>query len=276
MRIVLLLPLLIGALALGGCSRPKPEPAAEADANTIPGRFKAPEGYEREKYLEDSYQEYIRKLPLKDEGAPVLYYNGEVKEFRDYVSVFDIPILEEDLIQCADAAIKIRAEYLYSERRYGEIEFEITNGMMVPFSRFMEGFRPEMSGNDLSWAEGYGSGAAREVFDEYLKFIYSYAGTYSLSKELRSCPNDEVEIGDMYVVGGFPGHVVIVVDVARNEETHEKAMLLAQSYMPSQDIHILTSPYDISPWYYVRDEELKTPEWEFARGCLMRFGESKG
>jgi len=82
-----------------------------------------------------------------------------------------------------------------------------------------------------------------------------------------------MEIGDVFIVGGSPGHAIIVVDAAANE-MGDKIFLLAQSYMPAQQTHILLNPSDkeISPWYRLRDgEQLITPEWTFAWDDLRRF-----
>ncbi|MCK7517950.1 MAG: DUF4846 domain-containing protein [Ignavibacteriales bacterium] len=57
--------------------------------------------------------------------------------------------------------------------------------------------------------------------------------------------------------GGNPGHVVMVVDLAKDKSTGNRIMLLGQSYMPSQEFHVLKSNTDIFPWYYVRDEKLR-------------------
>ena len=59
--------------------------------------------------------------------------------------------------------------------------------------------------------------------------------------------------------------------VAINKKTGRKIMLLGQSYMPSQEFHILKSYENINPWYFVEDEVLKTPEWTFEKGSLMEF-----
>ena len=61
--------------------------------------------------------------------------------------------------------------------------------------------------------------------------------------------------------------------MAVDQSTDEKVFLLAQSYMPAQDIHILKS-FDnyISPWYKLDfGDTLNTPEWTFTRGDLYRF-----
>jgi hypothetical protein len=76
-----------------------------------------------------------------------------------------------------------------------------------------------------------------------------------------------------FVHGGLPGHAVIVVDVAVNEKTGDKIFMLAQSYMPAQEIHVLRNfSSEFSPWYVENfEEELETPEWTFDPGELMRF-----
>jgi hypothetical protein len=96
----------------------------------------------------------------------------------------------------------------------------------------------------------------------------------SLSKEMKPVMIEDMEIGDVFIQGGSPGHCVIVVDMAMHAQTGEKLFLLAQSYMPAQDIHILKNPQDpqISPWYSIKfGDTLITPEWTFKRTDLKRF-----
>jgi len=51
--------------------------------------------------------------------------------------------------------------------------------------------------------------------------------------------------------------------------------MIAQSYMPAQDIHILinVSKSSISPWYDLVEtaSEVQTPEWTFEGNQLKRF-----
>ena len=80
----------------------------------------------------------------------------------------------------------------------------------------------------------------------------------------------------VFIKGGSPGHVVIVVDVAIHPKTKKKVFLLAQSYMPAQQIHILVNPANrnLSPWYELTDTDsgrLYTPEWTFEKKELKRF-----
>ena len=78
----------------------------------------------------------------------------------------------------------------------------------------------------------------------------------------------------MFIRGGFPGHAVLIVDMAEHEERGDKLFLIVQSYMPAQDIHILVNPADaqLSPWYSIDfGDVLVTPEWNFDAGELRRF-----
>jgi hypothetical protein len=107
-----------------------------------------------------------------------------------------------------------------------------------------------------------------------MDFVFSYCGSYSLSKQLKEVNDREsLQPGDVFVHGGFPGHAVTVMAVAKNE-AGKIIFLLSQGYMPAQDIHILknyTDP-DLSPWYALSDVyPLNTPEWQFHKGSLKRW-----
>ncbi len=243
----------------------------DPEGRTIAERFAPPPGYTRDAYPEPSFQSFLRGYPLKEFDAPLRFYDGRIKPRSFHISVFDMPLLKQDLIQCADAILKLRAEYLYQERAYGKIEFTITNGMRIPFSRFAEGSRVLVSGSKAEWKDGFTKGTSRKVFDEYLKFIYMYAGTYSLSKEAKSKSIERIQVGDFFIQGGSPGHVVLVVDLATDKRSGAKVMLLAQSYMPSQDFHVLKNVSGASPWYPVEAGSLATPEWLFGADSLMSF-----
>ena len=84
----------------------------------------------------------------------------------------------------------------------------------------------------------------------------------------------KIQSGDVFIKGGFPGHAMIVVDVAVNKEG-KKIFMLAQSYMPAQEIHVLKNPMDndLSPWYELKTDNslIYTPEWTFAPNQLRRW-----
>jgi hypothetical protein len=84
-------------------------------------------------------------------------------------------------------------------------------------------------------------------------------------------PVGELAAGDLFIKGGFPGHAVLVADVAQNKATGERRFLLVQSFMPAQEMHVLKNPADpdASPWYPLDfGDRLVTLEWVFPRESL--------
>lgn len=256
-----------------------PQPILNNSLGTsIQTRFNPPKDFHRIQKDSLSFANYLRNLPLKPQHAEVKYYNGETKPNYDvYAAVIDLPIGRRDLHQCADAVMRLRAAYLYEQERYKDIHFNFTNGFRVDYSEWIKGKRISVQGNNVRWKQKTVAGNNPDIFWKYLEVIFSYAGTASLSKEMQAKPLTDIAIGDVFIQGGFPGHAVIVVDMAVHTTTKEKTFLLAQSYMPAQEIQILNNPTnkDLSPWYSVTAirEELKTPEWTFKKSDLKMFVE---
>ncbi len=241
-------------------------------------RIKVPEGYIRIKPSSNSFGEYLQNIPVKKDGTKVLLYNGKIKTPDDvYVAVLDIDVGEKDLQQCADAVMRLRAEYLFSKGRYEEIHFNFTNGFNADYVKYAEGNRFKFKGNSVSWKKTAERDYSYQNFKKYLEIVYTYAGSASLTKELQKVKSlADLEIGDIFIQGGSPGHAVIIIDSAKSKITGEKIFLLAQSYMPAQDIQILKNPEDekLSPWYSNKIlDTLVTPEWEFKKTDLKRFAE---
>lgn len=140
-----------------------------------------------------------------------------------------------------------------------------------------EGSRIKVNGNQVQWyASGKGTDYSYKTFRNYLDMVFMYAGTASLSKELQTVAYTSLQPGDVFIKGGSPGHAVIVIDVAVHPATKKKVFLLAQSYMPAQQIHILINPVSrsLSPWYELTETDsgkLYTPEWIFEKKDLKRF-----
>ena len=60
-------------------------------------------------------------------------------------------------------------------------------------------------------------------FRKYMDFVFAYAGTYSLERELVAADVDDIRAGDVFIKGGFPGHAVLVTDVVANPATGRSA-----------------------------------------------------
>lgn len=269
---LLLIGLLYPATSSAAPSYPWLAPAEQPQP--LEKRLEAPPGFRRVEVKTGSFAEWLRFLPLKPAGTEVRLYDGRLKGRQDvHVAVIDIDVGKRDLQQCADAIMRLRAEYLFSVGRIADISFNATSGEPIPFSRWARGERASLSANRLKWVSGGKVEASHPALRTYLDLVFAYAGTHSLEKELVSVREDDVSIGDIFIQGGFPGHAVIVVDLAINDQG-ERRVLLAQSFMPAQDIHILMNlqAHDGSPWFMVQPgKNLITPEWTFPSGRLRRF-----
>ena len=237
---------------------------------------KVPEEYERIPAEIGSFESWLRNLPLKQGNPPIYLHNGAEKSYQGgHYAVVDIDVGAQDLQQCADAIIRFYAEFLYSKNDFDKIKFKITNGDVVTFRKWISGYRPIVSGNTVTWYMQVEPDSSYENLEKYLKFIFIYAGTYSLNQQLRKVGDiNEMVIGDIFIQAGFPGHAIIVVEMAINKITGEKIFLLCQSFMPAQDIHILQNLNDpgMSPWYRLNfGDTLHTPEWTFEKQDLKRF-----
>lgn len=254
-----------------------PPALIDPKGNTVLDRIRTPKGFDRVKLEKGSFGDYLRNLPLKPDGSKVVYYNGEIKPNDVQAAVIDLDVGKRDLQQCADSVIRLRAEYLYGKGLYDRISFNFTNGFKADYSNWIKGNRISISGNKASWVSGRGdAGADYDSFRSYLDMVFAYAGTLSLSKEMKNIPIEDMEPGDVFIKGATPGHCVIVLDMAYNIDTGRKIYIIAQGYMPAQDMHILKNPAntDDDPWYVLdAGEEIVTPEWTFTKDQLYRFVE---
>lgn len=242
------------------------------DGANIATRFNPPVGYERIPATKGSFAEFLKKLPLESHGSEVHLYNGQLKAYQDaHEAVIKLDIGNKDLQQCADAVIRLRAEYLYQRKEYSRIHFHFTNGFDARYSKWAAGYRIKVSGNKVNWIKTGKPDYSRNTFRAYLDIVFTFAGTLSLSKELKTVKLDSITPGDVFINGGSPGHAVIVTDVIENPVTKQRMFMLAQSYMPAQQIHILKNPSQrsFSPWYTLQaDKNIVTPEWVFAPLCV--------
>ncbi len=212
-----------------------------------------PSGYNRIVYNNTSFENYLQNINLLQSDT-VFLYNGIPKTNQNaHFSILDISVGNKDLQQCADAVMRLRAEYLFAQKKYDEITF-IDNDRKV-----------------YAFAQPY----TKDNLLKYLDKVFGMCGSASLAIQLHSKPNlQNIQPGDVFIKGGFPGHACIVMDVAENKH-NEKIFMLAQSYMPAQQIHILKNYANVNenPWYIVNeiDKYLQTPEYTFTNNQLKSW-----
>jgi len=229
--------------------------AASAAADRLIDRIAPPEGFQRIAVAPGSFADWLRHLPLRPPQTPVRLYDGRPRWQQDkHAAVIAIDTGKRDLQQCADAIMRLRAEYFLSIGQPRQIAFNYTNGKRHAYR---------------------GASSDRRAFRRYMIGVFAYAGTYSLEREMRYAPLGEMQIGDVFIKGGFPGHAMLVVDMAEHPETGEKRFMLLQSFMPAQDMHVVKNPRAAgdTAWFAIPDPDgqLITPDWIFPAKSLRRF-----
>ena len=128
----------------------------------------------------------------------------------------------------------LRAEYLYSQKRYKEIHFNTLSGKRMNYVDYVQG--------DYSQAK----------FRKYMEYVFAYANTESLEKEMQTRKIEDIQIGDVFVTSGNPGHAMIVVDMAMDQNGN-RSLLFAQGMMPAQSVHVVTNLEhgEDTPWYMI-------------------------
>ena len=246
----------------------------DAEGMTLETRVRTPDGYMRKPAGEGSFAAFLRSYPLKEAGSPVLLYDGREKGNQEaHAAVFALPIENEDLQQCADSVMRIYAEYFYRTGQYDKIAFHFVNGFRADYARWREGGRIVVDGNHVSWSNAAAADSSYESFQEYMRMVFAYAGTLSMEGESREITLEEMRAGDVFLKGGSPGHVVMILDVCESKDGN-KAFLLGQGYMPAQEFHLLKNPqHGEDPWYYEEETDypFSTPEYTFPEGSLRRL-----
>ncbi|HTJ12087.1 MAG TPA: DUF4846 domain-containing protein [Dinghuibacter sp.] len=207
-------------------------------------RFPPPPGYHRCVVTPGSYSEWLGELPLKPKGTPTRTYRGAIAATNPYTgAVVDMSVGSEDLQQCADAVMRLRGEYLYYKRRYKDIAFTFTSGFRCDYLHYAQGYRFRAGRWVLAAAPDY----TYKTFMQYMRLVFMYCGTLSLEKELQPVKDARtLQAGDIFIHGGSPGHCFIVLEAVENDKG-QRLLLLAQSFMPAQNIQIVQ--VSGNPWF---------------------------
>ena len=243
------------------------------EGNTLFTRFITPKGYKRVEVAKGSFADFIGNYTLEPDGTPVYYFNKREKDGEGHVAVFSMEVAEEDLQQCADSIMRIYAEYLYKSGRHDEISFHFVDGFVCDYNNWKQGYRVKFVDDKPHWEQVASSDDSEETFKKYLRIVFSYSSTLSMENEARPIDISELKVGDIFIKGGSPGHVVMVADICENE-AGEKAFLLAQGFMPAQSFHIIKNPaHSEDPWYYESEVKypFRTQEYTFGEGSLKRL-----
>lgn len=246
------------------------------DKNTIKERFSSPKDFVWTETEPGSFGNYIENFELKKYNAPILKYDGtEIATQNLHEAVFNIETGTKDLQQCADAVIRLRAEYLFKTKKFDEIKFHFTSGDLMKWNDYKNGTRAFVNGNSVTFRKTENFDDSYDNFRKYLDLIFNYSGTISLTKETKAVSKtSDLQTGDILITPGSPGHVVFIAGVSQDKKG-KKLFLLAQGFSPAQSIHVMKNPFnkDISPWYEldVTSAETKTSRYIFKPNDFRRF-----
>lgn len=218
-------------------------------ATNLIERFTVPYGYQRISYKEGSFGDYVRLYPIFPYGSKLLMYDG-CPSNRQWMAaaVFQLPLEPYDLQQCADSIMRWYAEYYFSQQKYESIKYHFVDGSLH------------------SWVDSKNYDGTYDSLIKFLNEVFNHANTVSLECESEAVTVDELQIGDILIRGGYPGHALMVVDVAINDKG-KKAILLGQGLMPAQQFHVVNNPlHENDPWYYQDElsETFSTPGYTFS------------
>lgn len=223
--------------------------------DTVIGAYPPPRGATL--YGSQGFGAWLQALELEPPSEPVRTHSGRVVP-GDF-HVVKLPLVSGDLQQCADTAIRLRAEWL---REQGEpISFHATSGDPMPWSRYEGGERAFEVDNRLDWGP-----APPQSWDQYLSAVFMWAGTRSLRFDTRE--DDFPSAGDLLVLPGSPGHAVIILAVAHAQGS--TYLLVGQGYMPAQSFHIVRGPHQ--GWHSWDPEDgARIGPWDFPASSLRAW-----
>lgn len=242
--------------------------------DSVEDRFPPPPGFARVEVARSSFGAWLRRLPLAAPGTPVLSYAGSTILAPDdphLGAVVAIDVGKADLQQCADAIIRLHAEWQWSQGRR-DISYQAGSGSPMPLSRWTRGERPVGKKQSIAWEPRRSRADKNEhaSFRAYLDHVFMWANTGSLSTQAMKITPNELRPGDFVVQPGGPGHSVIVLDLAVARDGRRVA-LLGQSFMPAQRFHVLR-PGGSSAWFTIDPEApgIKTPFWPTFKWATLR------
>jgi hypothetical protein len=247
--------------------------APDAHVERLDERIPPPPGAHRVAVADNRFGAWLRGLPVRAPGTPVRSFRGELLyegNDRRIAAVVEIDVGSRDLQQCADAIMRLDAEWRYAMDRGDEIAYPLGHRQQLAWKHWAQGQRPRIGERDqVTWTRRAKPDDSHRALRAYLDVVFAWAGSASLAAGTRPVPRAELRAGDFFIVGGHPGHAVLVLDVAEDDRGHRWA-LIGQSYMPAQDFHVLA--HDGDPWFSLDGDTVATPFWPaFSWSTLRRL-----
>lgn len=137
---------------------------------------------------------------------------------------------------------RVRAEYLFAQKRFDEIGFHFCSGQFYTWKMYCNGELPVSNGNNVYFI------STKKLHDhshtslrKYIDIVYTYANTISLCKELIT--TDSLAVDTVIIWPGSPGHCCIIID-EKIMHGNEKLFKLAEGYITAQSVYVPSNPYN--------------------------------
>lgn len=237
-------------------------------SQTVLSRISPPEGFARVDVEEGSFAWWLRRLHLLPDGEDAVDWRGNrVFGPDDVAGVLDWRLLGE-VEQCADVAIRLVSEFARRNGHHNKLEFGSLSLQSMGFREWQRGrYSLTPDGSFLIYHPGDNRPDTRATFDDYLRFVMTYANTASLRRDWPGVGSAEIGIGDVLIQPGCPGtgmgHLSVVIDVCESPGG-QRLFLFMDGYTPARVpvIRQLEPGNAASAW--MTDEEYQ--------GLLSQFG----
>ncbi|HJW17383.1 MAG TPA: DUF4846 domain-containing protein [Flavisolibacter sp.] len=217
----------------------------------------------------NSWEYFLQHLPIT-EGVVVDYKGNPIANQDKQSGIIPYDVGSRDLQQCADALMRLRAEYLFGQERNSAIGFHFTDGQYYSFADYCNGKRPVAKGNTVQFIQSIPVPVSHNALRSYLDIVYTWAGTISLYHYLK--PANDFGVGVIIITPGSPGHCCIIIDEKLSSKG-ERLFKLVEGYTPAQTMYVVSNPIhpSISPWYALRKGTITTASYQFENYALRRF-----
>ena len=219
-------------------------------SQTIIGEISLPsKEYHRIGIEQNSFAEYLRKLPLKNEGSEVINYRGGIFKSDSDTSVafvVDLDIQGRRLEQCMDILVRLYADYLWRVNQNKNFILPLPGGTWLKWRDWNAGFRPVFKGIDVSMIKSDQPDSSYNAYQSYLNTVYSESHTQQFYHNYRPLERSEVQIGDIIIKKGTKGHAIMIVDMAKDQKGNILA-LIGNGDTPACQFFLLNHAAD-RPW----------------------------
>lgn len=217
--------------------------------NTVSSFFNAPKGYTRISVTKNSFEDWIRNLPLKRPQSPVLDFRGKIFKTKDdttVAAVVDWEISGRRLDQCMDILVRFYAEYLWKNDLHDKLILPLPGKQIIKWKDWENGFRPKFKGINFDLIKSEKYNPNKDNYNRFLNLVFAETHTQQFYYANPAIDKKNVQVGDFIVKKGVKGHVIMIVDLAQNSDGNMIA-LIGQGDTPACEFYLLNYKKD-NPW----------------------------